>query len=189
MDINLKNTDMDNSILSKIYSAQLIANTFAKGLEDNDCLLISLVQLHDKINSNYKDIIDHKDNYDPPASIIRKEINSKYPGPKVLNPIVQDLVKDAKDKCFDCKPEYKFPSVKFNSNFNFTELEASINAYKDLFKLGELNPCQAIDIFKNQCIPDILRLVVLLLNAYLMIISIRKLSSISLSSFIKGIIS
>ncbi len=189
MDINLKSTDMDNSILSKIYSAQLIANTFAKGLEDNDCLLISLVQLHDKINSNYKDIIDHKDNYDPSPGTIKKQINSNYPGPKVLNPIVQDLVKDAKDKCFDCKPEYKFPSVKFNSNFNFTELEASINVYKDLFKLGELNPCQAIDIFKNQCIPDILRLVVLLLNAYLMIISIRKLSSISLSSFIKGIIS
>lgn len=189
MDLSLNSTDVDNSVLSKIYSAQLIANTFAKGLEDNDCLLISLVQLHDKINSNYKDIIDNKDNYDPPPQVIKQKINSNYPGPKVLNPIVQDLVKNAKDKCFDCKPEYKFPSVKFNSNFNFTELEVSINLYKDLFKLGDLNPCQAIDVFKNQCIPDILKLIVLLLNAYLMITSLRKLSSISLNSFIKGIIS
>ena len=101
MDLSLNSTDVDNSVLSKIYSAQLIANTFAKGLEDNDCLLISLVQLHDKINSNYKDITDNKDNYDPPPQVIKQKINSNYPGPKILNPIVQDLVKNAKGKFFD----------------------------------------------------------------------------------------
>lgn len=189
MDLKLTSTTVDNSVLSKLYSAQLIANTFTKGLEDNDCLLISLVQLHDKINSNYKDIIEQQDNYDNTPTTLVNKANKDYNNTAVLNPLIQDLIQNSKDKCFDCKPEYSFPSIKFNSNFNFGELEVSINLYKDLFKLGELNPCQAIDILKNQCIPDILKLIVLLLNAYLMITSLRKLSSLSLNSFIKGIIS
>ena len=56
MDINYKSDNTGSNTI--LHSAQLIANAFAKGLEDNNCLLILPVGLHQEIQTNIKDVED-----------------------------------------------------------------------------------------------------------------------------------
>ena len=191
MDLELKNNNTTDALLSSLYSAQLIANTFAKGLEDNSCLVISTVQLHQRIKDYTEDVktlIPPVYTYTEPSEIVKEIVNNR-PGEGV-SISVQDAVKSAKEKCFNCKLE--LPKLKFDIDLDFSlgELQTHLELYKSLFKTNfELDPCQAIEVFKFQCIPDILKLISLLLTAYLAINTIKKLSGLSLSFFIKGIIS
>jgi hypothetical protein len=186
MDLELKNNTQDD-LMGIFYNAQLLSNLFAKGLEDNDCLLTSVVQLHQKINSVHKDIEDLVDVViKEPTEIIKTVVP---PTQTILNPLVSESIASAKEKCFNCK--LQLPKISFTGDLRFSidDLKAHLQLYTDLFKLSKINPCQAIDLFKYQCIPDILKIIALLLNAYLMITSLRRLSGLSLSMFIKGIIS
>lgn len=187
MDLTLKSTNNDTSLLNLVYSAQLIADTFAKGLEDNNCLLISTVQLHQKINDTIKDVTDLTEPvYNTPEELVNKVT---LPKADSLNPLVAGVIQSSKERCFNCKVSLPKLSFKGDLDFSLDDMKAHIQLYKDLFNFQKINPCQAIDMFKYQCIPDVLRLIALLLNAYLMITSLRKLAGLSLSVFIKGIIS
>lgn len=187
MDLTLKSTNNDTALLNLVYSAQLIADTFAKGLEDNNCLLISTVQLHQKINDTIKDVTDLTEPvYNTPEELVNKVT---LPKADSLNPLVAGVIQSSKERCFNCKVSLPKLSFKGDLDFSLDDMKAHIQLYKDLFNFQKINPCQAIDMFKYQCIPDVLRLIALLLNAYLMITSLRKLAGLSLSVFIKGIIS
>jgi len=187
MDLTLKSTNNDTSLLNLVYSAQLIADTFAKGLEDNNCLLISTVQLHQKINDTIKDVTDLTEPvYNTPEELVNKVT---LPKADSLNPLVAGVIQSSKERCFNCKVSLPKLSFKGDLDFSLDDMKAHIQLYKDLFNFQKINPCQAIDMFKYQCIPDVLRLIALLLNAYLMITSLRRLTGLSLSVFIKGIIS
>ncbi len=187
MDLTLKSTNNDTSLLNLVYSAQLIADTFAKGLEDNNCLLISTVQLHQKINDTIKDVTDLTEPvYNTPEELVNKVT---LPKADSLNPLVAGVIQSSKERCFNCKVSLPKLSFKGDLDFSLDDMKAHIQLYKDLFNFQKINPCQAIDMFKYQCIPDVLRLIALLLNAYLMITSLRRLAGLSLSVFIKGIIS
>lgn len=189
MDLELKNNNTTDNLLNMLYSAQLIANTFAKGLEDNSCLVTSTVQLHQRIKDYTEDVKTLIPSvYTEPSQIVKDVVNSR-PGVGV-SVDVQNAIKNAKQKCFNCKLE--LPKLKFDFDLDFSmgELKAHMELYKSLFNLKlKLDPCQAIEVFKFQCIPDILKLISLLLTAYLAINTIKKISGLSLSFFIKGIIS
>lgn len=186
MDLEVKGNNP--AVFAALNNAQLIANTFAKGLEDNACLLISTVSLNQRIDDITKDIEDLVDPvYKDPLDIIDTVVIR--PG-STVSPIVAEAIKNSKDKCFTCK--LKLPKVKFEGDLSFSisDLKAHLQLYTELFdSVQKFNPCQAIELFKDQCIPDILKLITLLLTAYLAIQAARKIGSLSISVFIKGIIS
>lgn len=184
MELNLKSNN--NTELSVLYSAQLIADTFAKGLEDNNCLLINIVKLHQKINDTYKDIESLVQPVYQPEQV---QIPSTIRPSQTLNPITAQSIKKSKDSCFNCKLQIPKITFKTDLNFSLEDLEAHLNLYRDLFNSIKLDPCQGINLFKDQCIPDILKVLMIILTAYISIMSIKKLGSLSLSMFIKGIIS
>lgn len=184
MELNLKSNN--NTELSVLYSAQLIADTFAKGLEDNNCLLINIVKLHQKINDTYKDIESLVQPVYQPEQV---QIPSTIRPSQTLNPITAQSIKKSKDSCFNCKLQIPKITFKTDLNFSLEDLEAHLELYRDLFNSIKLDPCQGINLFKDQCIPDILKVLMIILTAYISIMSIKKLGSLSLSMFIKGIIS
>lgn len=184
MELNLKSNN--NTELSILYSAQLIADTFAKGLEDNNCLLINIVKLHQKINDTYKDIESLVQPVYQPEQV---QIPSTIRPSQTLNPITAQSIKKSKDSCFNCKLQIPKITFKTDLNFSLEDLEAHLELYRDLFNSIKLDPCQGINLFKDQCIPDILKVLMIILTAYISIMSIKKLGSLSLSMFIKGIIS
>ena len=185
MDINYKSDNTGSNTI--LHSAQLIANAFAKGLEDNNCLLILPVGLHQEIQTNIKDVedlVEMIDNINNSIDNPSKEGSSD----SILNVLNSDL-QDAKDKCFVCKLEV--PKIDFNVNLKASlgKLKAQIQLYKNLFNFEKLDLCQVSYAMKQTCIPDILRLIALMLMAYVAIMGLKKLSNLSIAAFIKGVLS
>lgn len=185
MNIDYKSSNTNvNSIL---YEAQLIANAFSKALEDNNCLLILPVGLHQEISTNIQDLEDLIDLVD--------EVNNGLDGitnegnqASVLD-TSDSIINDAKNRCLNCKLE--LPGVDFEIDLKgaLNKLKAQIDLYKSLFELNKLDTCQVSYSLMNNCLPDILKLIVLLLTAYVSIMTLKKMSNLSVMAFIKGVLS
>lgn len=184
MDINYTNSNANvNSIL---YEAQLIATAFSKALEDNNCLLILPIGLHQEINNGIKDVEDLVKTIDGINNNLDKEV--EVTTDTVLD-VLDEAIKESKEKCFTCKLE--MPGIDFNVDLKgaLGRLSAQIDLYKSIFKFNKLDLCQASYSLMQGCLPDILKLITILLTAYLSIMALKKLSNISIMAFIKGILS
>ena len=184
MDINYTNSNANvNSIL---YEAQLIATAFSKALEDNNCLLILPIGLHQEINNGIKDVEDLVKTIDDINNNLDKEV--EVTTDTVLD-VLDEAIKESKEKCFTCKLE--MPGIDFNVDLKgaLDRLSAQIDLYKSIFKFNKLDLCQASYSLMQGCLPDILKLITLLLTAYVSIMALKKLSNISIMAFIKGILS
>lgn len=186
MEFNYTSTNVNVS--SILYSAQLIADAFSKTLEDNHCLLILPVGLHQEIVGTIKDtedlsetISDTNNNLDP-----NKETSS--PSNQILNNLGSSI-REETERCALCK--LTAPAIDFKMDLKalINKLKAQIDIYKNLFKINKFDFCQASYALQSSCLPDILKLITLLLTAYLSIMALRKLSSISVGAFIKGVLS
>ena len=184
MDINYTNSNANvNSIL---YEAQLIANAFSRALEDNNCLLILPIGLHQEIDNGIKDVEDLVKTIDDINNNLDK--NTETGTDNILD-VLDEAIQDSKDKCFTCKLE--MPGIDFNVDLKgaLGRLSAQVQLYKSMFEFNKLDLCQASYSLMQGCLPDILKLITLLLTAYVSIMTLKKLSNVSIMSFIKGILS
>ena len=186
MDFEYASPSIDVSFT--LHNAQLIANTFSQTLENNNCLLMLAIGLHQDIASTIKDaeelietVSDTNNNLDP-------TVNNSTPAEQVLESL-QSAIEAEKERCFNCKLE--MPKLNFNMDLEgvLGNLKVQLNAYTSAFKFDKLDMCQASYALQDSCIPDLLKLITLLLTAYVSIMSLRKLSSISINAFIKGVLS
>lgn len=168
-----------------LYSAQVIADTFAESLKQNNCLLMLTVSLHQELNDAITDYVD----LDTINENTEKDLESVEYFDETILESIQDAIRSSKDSCFTCK--LSMPSLDFDMNLDAVmgRLNALINAYTELFQVGKLDLCQAAYAMRNSCLPDILRLIILLITAYAAIIMLKNIGSISVLAFIKGIIS
>ena len=95
MDINY--TSDNSNVNSILYEAQLIATAFSKALEDNNCLLILPIGLHQEINNSARDVEDLVETID--------EINNNLDGNNddgtdAILDIIDEAIRDSKEKCF-----------------------------------------------------------------------------------------
>ena len=184
MDINY--TSDNSNVNSILYEAQLIATAFSKALEDNNCLLILPIGLHQEINNSARDVEDLIETID--------EINNSLDGnignnTDAILDIIDEAIRDSKEKCFSCKLE--MPKIDFNVGLDeaLNKLKFQLDLYKNTFQFNKLDICQASYSLMQGCLPDILKLITLLLTAYVSIMMLKKLSNISIMAFIKGILS
>lgn len=205
MELEVKN--LGKGELELIYSAQTIANTFTKALEDNNCILMATVDLHQRINSLYKDleelVVPYRDNTTYYNDVPFTPLDNTSGKNNLLLP---SLKSKSKSKCFPCNfDDFKGLDKKFKKSlkafdddfrrdlktFKITESDfaAHLELYRQLFKLQKLDPCQAVDTFKGQCLPDILKIIAVLLSAYIALMSLKKISQLNLNAIIKGVIS
>lgn len=186
MDFEYVNPSINVSTI--LHDAQLIANTFAQTLEKNNCLLILTIGLHQDISNTIKDaedlievVSDTNNNLDP-------TVENTTPAEQILEGL-QSAIEAEKERCFSCKLE--MPNINFNMDLEgvLGNLKAQLSAYNSTFKFDKLDMCQASYALQDSCIPDLLKLITLLLTAYVSIMSLRKLSSVSINAFIKGVLS
>lgn len=180
---NSPNTDVNDLL----YNAELITNTFAKTLEENNCLLMLTIGLHQEINNKTKDLEDLVENVSDTNDILDGNVETNNSN-DILE-VINDIVEDLKDKCFQC--DLKMPDIDFNVNLKtvLADLKAQIDIFKNIFNFNKIDLCQSAFSLQNSCVPDILRLITLLLTAFVSIMTLRKLSNISITAFIKGVLS
>lgn len=170
-----------------LYNAQLISNAFSKTMEDNNCLLMLSIGLHQEIDNTVKDLEDLVNNVSDTNDLLDKEEESNS-GEDILDTI-NDIISDLKDKCFQC--DLKIPDLDFDMDLNavLAALKDQIDLFKSIFKVDKIDLCQPAFALQSSCVPDIIRLITLLLTAFVSIMTLKKLSNISVSAFIKGVLS
>ena len=170
-----------------LYNAQLISNAFSKTMEDNNCLLMLSIGLHQEIDNTVKDLEDLVNNVSDTNDLLDKEEDTDS-SEDILDTI-NDIISDLKDKCFQC--DLKIPDLDFDMDLNavMAALKAQIDLFKSIFKVDKIDLCQPAFALQSSCVPDIIRLITLLLTAFVSIMTLKKLSNISVSAFIKGVLS
>lgn len=198
--IEIDYTEPESNVDEILRYSQLISDAFSKALDQNECNLKVVVGLAQEIEDRKKDVEDLWEIMNPvvyiPTTVqTTTEGNTVYQIPldSTGNAAV-DITKAAiknylNSKCIDCG--LGWPSVDFNSTFDFSmnNLRASLDAYLNALGLKDPNLCHAAGMFEEACLADLLKIISLLLSVYSSILALRKLGSISLSGFIKGIIS
>ena len=186
MNFNYNSPSIDVNDL--LYNAELITNAFAKTLEDNNCLLILTIGLQQNINNGIKDLEDAVNNIDETNDLLDKETEGQKTSEDILD-VISDIVDSLKDDCFKC--DLKFPDINFDMDLKglLGDLKFNLELYTSIFKINKLDLCQPAYALQDACVPDILRLITLLLTAFVSIMTLRKLSNISIAAFIKGVLS
>ena len=182
MDLNYTEQNFNSSEI--LYSAQIIADAFADAMKQNNCLLMLTVSLHQELNDAINDYID----LDTIATETDNRSNMEVFDDTILDSI-QEAIKESKSKCYSCK--LTLPVIEFDMNLDAVlgKLKATLEVYKNIFQIGKLDLCQAAYAMTTSCLPDILKLIVLLITAYASIMMLKSIGSVSISAFIKGIIS
>lgn len=184
--MEFKYNNTNNDVNDLLNSAQIITNAFSKTMEDNNCLLMLTIGLHQEIDNTIKDLEDLVETVTDTNDSL--DGNTTNTTDDILNTIT-DIINDLKDKCFQC--DLKFPDLDFKTDLSFLlgKLKGQIDLFKSIFRVSKLDLCQPAYSLQNACVPDILRLITLLLTAFVSIMTLKKLSNISITAFIKGVLS
>lgn len=180
-----------------LYYYTIIAKAFADALDQNECNLKVAIDITEDIKGNIKDgedLIDLIENrpktpYNPEGGGGGNGVETPYlpPDQIILNPTIANYLKQ---NCLDC--DLGLPTIDLTGKLDWVwdRLKLLIDAYEKLFEdLLNPNDCHAIFAFQYTCLPDIIKLIAMLLSVYAAILALRKLSGISISVFIKGMIS
>lgn len=201
--IELNHEENSTTIDEYLRYCQIISDAFTKALDQNECNVKVLVGIAQELTNQKEEVEDlweimKPDVYLPPGpgeQVVIKDLDNN---PSVIdqptntnqNNAINTIRQKMKDSCYDC--DLGWPGLDFNENFNwsFQKLKASLDTYFKTFKqLTNPNMCHVSSAFNYACLQDLLKLIALLLSAYSAILALRKLSGISLSAFIKGVIS
>lgn len=177
--------------------AQTISNFFLDALEQNDCNLKIVVGFYFEIDDSINTATDIANALTPEIPTVK---NKKPTGTYSDTPSVilrtpdgiDQAVQALKQKCFDCK--LSLPKIKFEKDFRFSynKLSLQLDIYKQAFpKLQRprlINYCHVSFGLQKACIPDILKVIAMLLSAFSAIMALNKLPKITLGAFVKVII-
>lgn len=179
--------------------AQTISNFFIDAIEQNDCNLKVVIGYYFELDDSMKTAEDLAKalEADPITNPTRFTTPStSYIGtPSVIIKTpegIDQAVNALKDRCFDCK--LSLPKIKFEKDFRFiyNKLTFQLEVYRNIFpKLNRpslTNYCHVSFSLQKACVPDILKVIAMLLTALSAIMALNKLPKISLGAFVKAII-
>lgn len=200
MIINNLNTYGNSRSPEILAHAQTISNFFIDAIEQNDCNLKIVIGFYFELDDTMetaKGIADAivLDNWNKPPLLSSTSGYNYINSPKVVlktPEAVEEAVKAMKNRCFNCK--LRLPKIKFEKDFRFVynKLSIQLEVFKVTFpklkKPNIRNYCHMSFALQKACIPDILKLIGMLLMAFSSIMALKKLPRISLGVFIKAII-
>lgn len=191
------NTNGRSSKHEILSYAQTISNFFIEALDQNDCNVKVVVGYYQELDDTIGSIIDLDDAFKNPSDIPNR--NKPYKPPLDINDIIEKplesdfitaaAVEALKERCFDCN--LKLPRINFSNDLDFlhNKLQLQLDAYKNTFQNPfKGNYCHLAASMQYTCIPDIVKLLGMILTAYAAVLALNKLPSFSLNAFIKGVV-
>lgn len=196
--IEIPHVEDSSSANEMIHYCTIIAKAFADALDQNECNLKVVVSLAEDLKDTIRDSEDmyeiiYKDPTVPPTQVNRDNsvvIESISPTPvdRVENQAA--ISSFLKQSCFKC--EFGLPEIDIlgKLEWSWNKLKVFLDVYAELFdQLLDPNFCHAAYAFQYTCVPDILKLIAMLLSVYAAVLALRRLGGISLNAFVKGVIS
>lgn len=183
--------------------AQTISNFFIDALEQNDCTLKVVVGFYFEIDDTINTLEDLIDALVEPdiADKVKPERGRRPSYPNRSRDTTKDVLKSSpgveatvqalKQRCFNCK--LSLPKIHFDKDFRFSynKLSFQLETYEKIFGINRprlVAYCQTAFALQKTCVPDILRIIALLLTALTAILALNRLPKISLGAFVKAII-
>lgn len=191
-------TEPKLGISEKVYHAQVIINAFSKAMEDINCLKRVPIAIYSELEENEErlqeilDIVGEDRDPDIDRDYIFEYTDPEIQAsPQVQRPLdeVEDSVKKRLlDSCFPCDTDT--PSFDLGSVFRdiVARIEAFISDIKRLFDLSTPNFCHFTYLLSFLCVPDLVRILAIILARILQLTAALFLGSFALSAFIFGII-
>ena len=193
VEISRASSNAGTSAYAMMY-AQQIVDHFSKALEENNCLVQFPIgmyveldnldnQLNDYIDAAVEAERDNKTNTDSPG----------YEEPRTSDSLTDEIVRSAiasvSDKCFNCKIEK--PKFDFSDMFGNLMAQARLilDQFENMFKYKKASVCQYAFFLSYLCVPDLLKLIALILAAIVRLMQNINLPRITVELFISGILS
>lgn len=177
--------------------AQTISNFFIEALDQNDCNVKVVVGFYQELDDTVESILDLNEAFKKPIAVTNKK--KPYDRPLTYDDIIEKplesdfitaaAVESLKNKCFDCN--LQMPKINFSNDLDFlsNKLSFQLEAYKATFQNPfKGNFCHLVYSMQYNCIPDIVKLIGMIMTAYAAVLALNKLPTFSLNAFIKGIV-
>lgn len=182
-----------------IAYSQTISNFFVDAIDQNDCNVKVLIGFYQELDDTLKSIDELNKSFKPPTKLkdynlpkdaIKTDKESPDYDDTISSPIdTNEIARQLKQKCFTCS--LRLPELKLDYKFDFLfdKLKFQLETYASIQNPLNANMCHIAFVFERQCIPDMIKLLGMVITAYIMMMSLKKLPSFSLGFFIKGVIS
>lgn len=186
------------NIAYAVSYAQLIIEHFSKALEENGCLIQVPAALYVEIDDQYNRLVDYIESAvnsgsvnlgsgaDNSVSYTYQEGDFKQ---TEIAQAVREAIRRASNDCFNCsipKPKFDFSGIFDNL---MAEIQNTLEQFKGMFKYNKASVCQYAFFLSYLCIPDLLKLVSLILAAITKLLSNITLPRITIALFINAILS
>lgn len=183
------------NIAYAVSYAQVIIEHFSKALEENGCLIQVPAALYVEIDDQYNRLVDYiesavnsgntgvADNY---ATYSYQEGDFRQ---TEIAQSVREAIRRASNDCFNCnipKPKFDFSGIFDNL---MAEIQSTLEQFGGMFKYNKASVCQYSFFLSYLCIPDLLKLVSLILAAITKLLSGITLPRITIALFINAILS
>lgn len=199
--LTIENLSTNNSSdkMKVLAHAQTISNFFVEAIDQNDCNVKVVIGFYQELDDTINSILDLDKAFNPtPIEWYKTPLRPTDPfddyeyieEPLDSDYITEAAIKALKERCINCS--LKLPRVNFHNdlNFLFNKLSAQLDVFKNVFeKPSRDNFCHLAYGLQKTCIPDLIKMIAMLLTAYAAIMALRKFPSFSLNMFIKGVIS
>lgn len=176
--------------------AQLIVDHFSKALQENGCLIQVPVGLYIQFDDQYNRLVDYID-----SAINAGNIDNDGAGGQSDNVVspngaidpghisaIKNAIRKASNDCFACnieKPKFDFSGIFGNLMGDIT---TSLDQFKNLGKYNKASVCQYAFFLSYLCIPDLLKLIALILAAIVKVTQNIQLPRLTVAVFINAIL-
>ena len=197
LEISRSYSNVGTSAYAMMY-AQQIVDHFAKALEENGCLVQFPAALYVEFNDYENQLRDYinsaieSEDYGTNSNYIdRNNSNVSYAkdSSSLTDDIIQSAIRSVSDNCFNCKIEK--PKFDFSGLFEslMGDIESSLSQFENMFKYNKSSVCQYAHFLSYLCVPDLLKLIALIMAALVRLMQDINLPRITVAIFIQGILS
>lgn len=194
MELTRKVTPTANATYLVAY-AQIIVDHFSKALQENGCMIQVPAALYAEFDDQYNRLVDYLESANNAGSIDNdKRQTATVPieditGNREIDEAIRDAIRNASTKCFNCKiekPKFDFSGILGNLT---ADIKTSLDQFKGMFKYNKASVCQYSFFLSYLCIPDLLKLISLILAAIVKLMQNIQLPRLTIQVFISGILS
>nr|DAD57531.1 MAG TPA: hypothetical protein [Bacteriophage sp.] len=176
--------------------AQLIVDHFSKALQENGCLIQVPVGLYIQFDDQYNRLVDYIESALNAGNIDNDGNGDKFDdvvspngaiSPKYLAAI-KSAIRKASNDCFACKIEK--PKFDFSGIFGnlLKDITTSLDQFKNIGKFNKASVCQYAFFLSYLCLPDLLKLIALILAAIVKTTQNIQLPRLTVAVFINAIL-
>ena len=176
--------------------AQLIVDHFSKALQENGCLIQVPVGLYIQFDDQYSRLVDYIE-----SALNAGNIDNDGNGDKLddvvhpdgaINPkhlaAIKSAIRKASNDCFACnieKPKFDFSGIFGNL---LKDITTSLDQFKNIGKFNKASVCQYAFFLSYLCLPDLLKLIALILAAIVKTTQNIQLPRLTIAVFINAIL-